>query len=72
MPAFAGMKFEYRNPKFETNSKLKCPNVQNRKAAGVKFLSFEFGTFSIVSDFGLRISDFQIPCKSLTNFSLGV
>jgi len=22
MPAFAGMKFEYRNPKFETNSSM--------------------------------------------------
>jgi hypothetical protein len=30
----AATKFEYRNPKFETNPKYKCSNVQNRNAAG--------------------------------------
>jgi hypothetical protein len=66
----AATKFEYRNPKFETNSKYKCSNVPNRKAARVKFWPFEFGKLDIVSSFVLRISDFQLLRKSQRNLHL--
>jgi hypothetical protein len=56
MQASGRIKCEYRNPKLETNSKYKCSNVQDRKAAGLKFLSFEFGSFGCC--FELRASDF--------------
>jgi hypothetical protein len=63
-------KLEYRNPKFETNSKFECSNVQNGNAAGARFWSFEFGTLDIVSGFVLRVSDFQLPRKSQKNLDL--
>ena len=58
-------KFEYRSTKFETNSKFECPNVPNMqvepaflgKRVCETFWSFEFLSFSIVSDFGFRISN---------------
>ena len=43
-------------------SKQKFQRVQS-------FRSFEFGTFDIVSDFVLRISDFQIPLKDVTTWT---
>jgi hypothetical protein len=42
----AFVKFEYRNPKFETNPKSKCPNDQNNGYTDTQdfemFRSFEF------------------------------
>jgi hypothetical protein len=70
MQAFSRAKFEYRNPKLEINSKYKCSNVQNAEAADLKFLSFEFGTLEIVSDFELRTWDFQLLRESQTNLDL--
>jgi hypothetical protein len=66
----AAAKFEYLNPKLETNSKYKCSNVRNGKAAWLEFLSFEFGTLDIVSDLVLRISDFELLRKSQRNLAL--
>ena len=66
----AATKFEARNSKSETNPKYKCSNIQSGKAARVKFLSFEFGTLDIVSDFVLRISDFQLLRKSQRSLHL--
>jgi hypothetical protein len=51
----ADSKFEARNPNFETN-----PNVPNPKVFSL-FDVFEHLDFEIVSDFGIRISDFSIP-----------
>ena len=47
--------------------KLQCPK---QKAGVVKFWSFEFGTLDIISDFVLRISDFQLFRKSKRNLDL--
>jgi len=51
------IKFEYRNPKSETNSKMKNPKerLQNH-VAGVRGLS-AISNFDIVSDFDIRVSD---------------
>ncbi len=46
-------KSEYRNPKQARNT-----NVQNGLYHA--FLSFAFLSFEIVSDFGIRISDFYL------------
>ncbi len=58
-------KFETRNPKSETNSKLEFSNVQNiRLSLEYDFLRFghlRFRNLFIVSIFDIRISDF-VPC----------
>ena len=51
-------------PKLETNSNLEFSNDQNRTTpAWLSFETFEFGSLGIVSDFVLRISDFQLLRK---------
>jgi len=51
----AAIKFEARNPKFETNSNSKSSRTTNKEK------TFEFQTFGFVSDFEIRISDLLIP-----------
>jgi hypothetical protein len=58
-------KFEFRNPKLETNAKSKCPMTKTKASSrGFLFGIFEFGSFELVSDFVLRISDFPLPASS--------
>jgi hypothetical protein len=49
------MKFEFRNPKFETSSNDQMLNVFEIK----KFRTFEFWKFEFVSSFDIWISDFS-------------
>ncbi len=51
------------NSKFETNPNFKYSNVQNGNPALHPFWSFEFLSLNIVSDFALRISDFDVLPK---------
>ena len=55
---YSQKKFETRNPKFETN-----PNDQkgipNKLASAFRFLDFGFEVVRFVSDFELRISNFD-------------
>jgi hypothetical protein len=64
MQPMGAFKFEFRNPKLETNSKSKYPNVQNR-SSGPWFWSLAFESLDIVSNFVLRISCFSLFCLFL-------
>jgi hypothetical protein len=59
---------EIRNSKQLQNTN--APMSKTERRLGVKFWSFEFGTLDIVSDFVLRISDFQLLRKSQRNLDL--
>jgi len=52
-------KFEYRNPKLETNPNIECSNDKNKQIEKSMFLSLKhFGFWSLfrISRFGFRIS----------------
>jgi hypothetical protein len=51
------IKSEARNPKIETNSKLKFSKTRNFKFAGLGHLSFGNLDLFRISIFGFRISD---------------
>ena len=57
-PPFVLGKSEARISKSETDSKSEFPNHENAPHVSWRVLSFQFGTFDIVSDFELRISSF--------------
>jgi hypothetical protein len=57
-------KYEYRIPKFETNTNYQNSNVQNGNRAvssniDLLFWSLDHSNFDIVSNFELRISNFS-------------
>ena len=52
-------KFEARNPKLETMSNDKKTNVPNKFVSDLS-LDFSISTFEIVSDFAIRISNFDL------------
>jgi len=58
-------KFEIRSTKPETNLKFEGSNVQNKKVSDLMLSTpafcrdFEFLSFEIVSNFGIRYSDFR-------------
>ena len=56
----AMIKFEYRNPKSETNSKYKIKMIENKAARAPILFVLDFGilSFVLVSDFDIRASDF--------------
>jgi hypothetical protein len=50
-------KFEYRNPKFETNTNIECSNDKNQQIENRMFLPLRHSGFLvIVSYFEIRIS----------------
>jgi len=51
------IKFEARNPKSETNSKLEFSKAQNAKFAGFGHLNFGNSDLFRISIFGFRIFD---------------
>ncbi len=74
IPAFAGMT---NSPQAAGNTTLREFKIQmlqcsKQKPSGSRFWSFEFGSLDIVSDFVLRISDFQILRKSQKSHRLGL
>jgi len=64
---------QIRSSKSEIRNKFKIQMLQcsKQKPTGSRFWSFEFGSLDIVSDFVLRISDFQILRKSQKIHRLG-
>ena len=61
------MKSEIRSTKHETNSKFKFSNVQNNffPESNYRFGHLDFENLKIVSDFDIRISDFETTAKDL-------
>ena len=61
------MKSEIRSTKHETNSKFKFSNVQNNffPESNYRFGHLDFENLKIVSDFDIRISDFETIAADL-------
>ncbi|MDH3773289.1 MAG: hypothetical protein OET42_03050, partial [Deltaproteobacteria bacterium] len=61
------MKSEIRSTKHETNSKFKFSNVQNNffPESNYRFGHLDFENLKIVSDFDIRISDFETIAMDL-------
>ena len=60
---FVNSKFEYRNPKQIRNSNaLMTKTDVILKAGGFSFGSFVFRSLKFVSNFELRVSDFESGC----------